>query len=541
MSNPVVAVALDAFSPVLLESWMARGLLPHLAEARAKGAYGWLMNSDLQPYENSWAAFLHGASPTTTGQWGHQGFDPLRYQASEEPAYDFSEYPPFYAINKQRRVAVFDLNLVRLMPDLNGIQVLGWGTEDNQSLRGSQPAALMADLVAKHGEHRLFQSWGAKALRDEGEAQVVSYRTPNVYDHAALRTIGDRLVAGVEQRMDIVRDLLARESWDLFATSFAEPHTAGHLLWHLGQQHPLASDSPGDSASDQPDPLLAVMQKTDAAVGEMMAALPDDAYVVFFSVFGMKPNVLDLTTTLFLPEFLFRWHWGEAALAAGEVGDAVGAGPKNDHAHWKDAIWALRTPLGESLLESPQEQEARNDPLDWNPLNWFRPLWPQMRAFALPSYSHGMIRLNVEGRDGSGCVAVSEYEAECERLTAALLELVDARTGRPIVREVTRTRVDPLDENPLNPPADLVVRWREDAPVDCVDSPQLGRIGPVPYFRTGGHATNGFLLAMGPGIPVGSELPRTASVSDLTATLLAMMGEPVPAYMEGAPLWPLPR
>jgi len=45
--------------------------------------------------------------------------------------------------------------------------------------------------------------------------------------------------------------------------------------------------------------------------------------------------------------------------------------------------------------------------------------------------------------------------------------------------------------------ADLVVVWQEEHATDVVDSPDLGRIGPVPHHRTGSHRSNGFFHGSG--------------------------------------------
>ena len=151
MSAPLVAIGLDACNPRLLEDWMDRGLLPNLARFRAEGAFGTVNNVRYYRTETSWITFLTGALPGQTGEWGHVQYDPARYAAEERSAYAFNKYPPFYAYMPAKRVAVFDPPLARLVDGVNGVQVLGWGTEANQCLRTSQPQGLMAELLARHG------------------------------------------------------------------------------------------------------------------------------------------------------------------------------------------------------------------------------------------------------------------------------------------------------------------------------------------------------------------------------------------------------
>lgn len=147
-------------------------------------------------------------------------------------------------------------------------------------------------------------------------------------------------------------------------------------------------------------------------------------------------------------------------------------------------------------------------------------------------YSEGLIRLNVVGRDGAGQVAPEDYESTCEALKEVLLAVRDARSGKPMVKEILRPRRTPFDPTDSGPPADLVIMWQEDEITDTVDSPHVGRIGPLPYFRSGGHYSQGFVLAQGPEIQPGGNLPEMQA-QDLTATLLSSLGQPLPAYLHG--------
>ncbi|NEQ09767.1 MAG: nucleotide pyrophosphatase, partial [Moorea sp. SIO4E2] len=76
--------------------------------------------------------------------------------------------------------------------------------------------------------------------------------------------------------------------------------------------------------------------------------------------------------------------------------------------------------------------------------------------------------------------------------------------------------------------------WHE-CPTDVVDSPDVGRIGPITYNRPGGHRARGFLMASGPGITPGSSLPEAHPV-DIAPTILTLMGAPIPDYFDGKSL-----
>jgi predicted AlkP superfamily phosphohydrolase/phosphomutase len=506
MKRPVLAIAIDGAGPETVERWIASGATPTLARLRAEGAWGRLRTPLDRPYESVWDVFLRGAT---------------RVPGEAPPGV------PFYAL-PQARVAIFDVPLAPLLGSLGGIQLLGWGMEQNEATSGSEPRELLAEVIRRHGPHPVFGGAAARVLQRDGRS-VTSYRLPSVYDLEALGAFRERVLAAIERRAAIASEILRRGPWDFLLMTGAEWHVAAHMLWHLSEPHPLHAAMPRSG----PDPLAQVARALDASLGAMLEAAPEDACLVVFSLSGMSANHADLPNFLFLPEFLHRLYFGAPALAAGETGHPPPP-PVHYRGHWKDEIWSLRTDRGEAALESPAAQERRGDPFDWSPLNWYRPLWPGMPAYALPGFTEGRIRLNVKRGDGSGVVAAAECSRVSEELAAALRALVNARSRKPLVREIARA---PRPEDRDSAPDDLLVRWNVEEVTDVVESPAVGRIGPVPYLRTGGHAHDGFCIARGPGIAPGSRLPEEARVTDLTVTLIGLMGGLPPDAMQERRLW----
>jgi predicted AlkP superfamily phosphohydrolase/phosphomutase len=157
-----------------------------------------------------------------------------------------------------------------------------------------------------------------------------------------------------------------------------------------------------------------------------------------------------------------------------------------------------------------------------------------MKAFALPSFSEGYLRLNVRGRERDGVVDPADYRRTCDEIEALLRQVRNPRTGSPMVRKVVRCRASVDERDPKMPDPDLVVLWTPEA-ADVVDTP-VGRIGPAPFRRTGSHVERGFLLASGSGIPLGLRVKEPHAI-DLTPTILSMMAAPIPAHIEGKPLF----
>lgn len=413
MSFPIMLIGIDSLSPDLLEKWMAQGALPNLSRLRNQSTYAIQKNFSLYRTENSWLTFLHGCSAESSEEWGHQDYQTGDYATTERASYGFAKYPPFYALCQQLRIAVFDVPLTGLVENVNGVQVLGWGTEVNQCLQESSPTGLVAELIQKHGRHPVYD----QVFKSTGDSTTLNYRVPSIYDLNGLRQLKDRLIDAVGQRTDIILDLMRREAWDLILCVYAEAHSALHLLWHLSQPHPLYASL---GTQIHGDFLLEVVQAIDTGIGILLAEIPADQQLLVFSPHGMQANTLDIYSMLFLPELLYRWSTGQAALCEGEAG-ALPPALKLDYTrHWREEIWALRTDHGDEVLESPFQQEVRKDPLDWDPGNWYRSCWPKLRAFALPGYSEGLVRINVQGRDGPDGIPAAEFDSVCKTLITLL-------------------------------------------------------------------------------------------------------------------------
>ncbi len=544
MSSTIV-IGLDAAEPSLIERWMAGGKLPNLARLRNGGGYGRLENFKHSNVETAWTTFASGCKPEKTGHWAMLGFERNAYDVRTIAAYDFQEYPPIFMLCGDRRVAIFDVPQVPLQRDINGVQITAWGAHSPQVPSASEPPGLFEELIAMHGE--------CPALNDDFATCLNLDVTLDLYD---------KILVGAKRRADISVDLIQRERWDLFLTVYGETHGAGHVFWHLSQpDHPLYEAFKGQVADD---PLLEIYQAVDDGIGRIAAAAGPDATVLVFSGHGMGPATIDIPSFAMIPELMYRysfpgrvgismppasgplppmftkmkWRWWERHLWGNKY-------DRNPITRWlrrdtPSRIFNMLTPYIDSAarddLVSPFELTRRGDAnVPWLPPNWYRPSWPRMKAFALPSFGDGFVRINVKGREKHGIVNPKDYDAVCDEISQILYDLRDERKGIPMVTSVMRTRTDPLDADKKLPDADLVVAWQDEFATDVATSTRFGRLGPYPHYRAGSHRHEGFICARGPGIPAGTHI-ENGHVMDLAPTILRLLDVPVPEHIDGKSL-----
>ena len=541
-NRPVLAIGLDAIETSLMEKWMAQGHLPNLEALRTQGSYGYLNSKvDYAGKETSfscteplWVMFSTGCLPEKTGFWSTIKYNQTTYDIrcdKTESGYDYETIPPFYALGDDYDVAVFDIPVSALSSRVNGAQILGWGGHFPFTPSHSHPPDLLPQIVDKHGENPVFHN-------DHGYWWSDTYR----------KWLEGALEESIDKRVDICSDLSDGKRWDLFITVFGDLHSAGHDFYHLSQAHPLHRSS---RQKVKEDPLLAAYKRVDRAVGEIVDLAPEEAHVLCFSLHGMASNHQDTLSMMFLGEVLYRFNFpGKVGFAKGDLSaepppmvlsplKRSWLGEMWRHVHDDNPIKRFASNwlpakfqwFSKGDLESPYHL---TDNISFIPALWYRPLWPRMRAFALPSFSDGHIRINLQGREAKGIVLPSEYDSLCDEIIELLYGLRESRTGRLIVKSVERTRRSPDDEGDRLPDADLVVVWHN-VVSDVIEHPEVGRIGPITLFRPGGHSPQGFVMAKGPRCEPGSRLP-TGQAVDLAPTILDLLGAPLPDYLDGESL-----
>lgn len=501
--KPLYLLGIDGIGYHPLRRWIEKGHLPSLRALTRKHntCIRMLHNKCLMRTENAWLTFAQGVLATASHEWAHCAYNASNYSYCENPTYSFHHREPFFRQSAKRSL-IFDMPLVAAPTDAQdfkpgmNVEIQGWGTEANQASSTSWPPEELLRLEEIYGKHPVYSSdvsgaqFGNRRSTDSIENRPHQYKLPNIYNRQSLLFLRDQLCKGAKLRSKIVHDLLKRHRPDLAICTYSEGHTAGHMFWHSSQPHPLRK--PGSH-----DLLLDVLQEIDRGIGDICRNF-EDADVIIFSPHGMQANFIELSSSAFLPEMLFRYSM-EGELLGGRQACTQDIN-YSQFTHWKDIMFSLVSTELKNRIDSPISLDDSGDPMNWSPARWYQPLWPQLKAFALPSYSEGLVRLNVSGRDGGnykdGLITANEYEKACTEISVYLSQWRDANSGKKIVGRVLRTRANPWDVNGAfsSLPADLVVQWREPLITNHIAHPEKGEIGPFPYFRTGAHCHQGMVI-----------------------------------------------
>ncbi len=520
----LIVIGLDGYEDRIAQAMMTEGELSNMkAVFEASGAI------DLDHGRNklsglSWEHFAVGQAPEVYGRLSAVDFDPSVYIASQT----LTRTPPFLKRAGRRVVALdvpyFDLASV---PDMPGIA--NWGAHDPGVTPFARPATLLEEIKDKFGPY--------KAADD-----IYGFVWP---DAENAKAAGTRLAAALRQRADITQWMLSERvpDWDMAITVVSELHSSIEPLWHgFDKDHPL-SNAP--SAIPAGEGLREVYLELDRMVGQLQEAFPDAAIALFW-MHGMGANNADVASMLLLPELLYRYTVGDINFDTPDRWQNLNGlvPPLEPGERWEQAVMnemrhcELRK---RPLMNRVQRKLSRYLPgaigkdaypevyLGWMPGMHYSFAWPDMEAFALPSFYDGRIRLNVAGREKNGKIAPEDYGAALDRIRDLLLECRDVNTGESVIDEIIFiSRGDPMAVPDST--GDIEILWAGE-PLGF-RHPELGTIGPAPIRRTGGHTGGlGRFYLKADGVPPGHH--GKADALDVSPTIDDWLGLAVNPELTG--------
>ena len=529
LTTKVLLLAVDGGDKFLIKSWAADGTLPTFRSLLARGLVGDTMSLEGFYEGSTWPSFYTGVTPAHHGFHSLIQLNPGSYEFDRIRPGDFVKREPFwnYLSRAGHRVAILDIPLSGISKELNGIQMVEWGSHDVICGFHTWPSQLQQDVLARFGPHPLTRSCDSFGWTQQ-----------------EFPTFRDLLVQGVQKKAKLTNHYLNQGGWDFFTQVFTEGHCIGHQCWHLhDSNHP--DHDPNKMISLTRDPIRDVYVAIDTAIGEILGH-PDNETVVFILVSHRMTHYFGMQ--FLLPEILCRLE--VAKIPSREIS----ADKSPDMIDKLDSVltWGWHhTPrkIKEKLVPIQHRLRDWIDCREGKPSPMFFGIDPRKsKCFLL--HNGGCVsglRVNLAGREPEGFVEPgAEMEALCDELAQDLLQIADLHTGKSAVKSVRRTAElyhgEFLDHLP-----DLLVEWRDDKPVGNTVTKNLdesrirlasNKIGVVEgvntYCRTGDHRPEGIFIALGPGIRPG-RLEKTVSIMDFAPTFTSLLGVGLPD-VDGQPI-----
>jgi predicted AlkP superfamily phosphohydrolase/phosphomutase len=504
-------LGLDGFDISLAERFIQEGRMPNFARIRSGGA-SFDLDHGRDKYSGlAWEHMSAGISPSDGARWSAVTFHKKTYTVTQ----DSTKVRPLLADLTGVRSIVFDFPYFDLhrAPNVRGITA--WGAHDPGVSHASRPAGLHAEMEARLGPYPapewIYGFCWPSSQKAQAAGEALS-RATRVRSEAARWVLQERL-----------------PDWDLGVVVISECHSSIEPLWHgIDENHPLHRVESAPAAAEG---LRKVYSAVDELIGQFQVSFPD-AVLILVAMHGMGPNESDVPAMALLPELLYRFAFGEPYMRPVQVDATLPDGTPllRENDSWVEVLSKAVPIPPPSIAERLARRLQRSfgvEPtvnLRWMPAARYVAFWPKMKAFALPSFYDGRVRINVIGRESRGKVPVSEYSKMRDQVAETLLECRNLLDGKPVVSEIHCPNDNPEDVGPSE--ADIYIVWKG-APLGFLH-PRFGSIGPLPYLRTGGHTGRyGFLTVAGTGIPSGHY--GVASSFDVVPTVIELLGQsPLP-------------
>lgn len=502
--HKVLVIGLDGATFDLIKPWADAGHLPTLQRLMQEGAHGSLRSTVPPMTGPAWTTFATGVNPGKHRLYDWIAREPQSYQFLPVTALD-CKAPMIYSLLSQTGRRVCALNIPMTYPPMavNGVVVSGLPAPSTRNTI-TYPAELYQEIVDAIGEYILYP--------DPGQA----------YSDSGVDAFLARLYKTTELRVRTLEYLRSREAWDFAMVVFNGTDTICHALWkYMDKTHPLHDPA---QAAKYGNAIRDYYHTLDGHLAQIVDTLPQDTTLVVMSDHGFGP----------FHKFIHVNNW---LLRENFMQLKPGARSRIKHALFRSGfspmnVYDTLMRLGFGALKREVVRGQGQGLLKTLFLSFEDVDWGRTQAYSLGNV--GQIRINLAGREPFGCVQPgAEYEQVRSSIIERLATLRDPKTGEAVVETVYRREElysgDYLDEAP-----DIVFLPRR-LEYFGFGEYEFGSHKIIEAMKrgiSGTHRMNGIFMAYGAAVRKGVEI-QNANLTDLAPTILHLMGEAVPAHMDG--------
>jgi predicted AlkP superfamily phosphohydrolase/phosphomutase len=492
MSRGLTVIGLDAATFDVIDPLVAAGELPNLARILTSGARGSLRSTTHPLTPLAWTTMVTGVNAGRHGIWDFVERDEMGHHVRLVNG-SFRRAPAVWDILSEagRSAGIVNIPFTWPAPEVNGFSISGLDASAREDGM-TYPADLFDTLQDRFGPLVLDHAF---PIDDKGAIDL------------------DRVRRACEQRVESVLWLSQQFRPDLLFVVFMSADHIHHLCWPEWER---------DGAKSR---VAEVYRLLDEAVGAIVGSTDPERDLMIVSDHGggSLEGVVNLNAWLAAEGYL-SYVDQESDLRSAELGRRL-----------MHRLFDLqrRLPQGTRSALKRHLPGVRDQALklrEYTVVDWSR-----TQAFSYGTF--GNIVLNVRDRERHGIVDPEDYERLRDEIAAKVREL-RSPAGEPIVAAVHR-REDLFHGAALDRVPDLVVEFdryawlgkgtltsRSDSIWDTIEIAPGSDLSYV-----GSHRHEGVIALVGPSARSGIEVD--ASIEDVMPTILYLLGEPIPADLDG--------
>jgi len=477
MSDTSLVIGWDGAPFNTLSEWVTEGKLPNLQKLSEDGYFGPLETTPYIMSPCAWSTFLTGQNAGSHGVYDFYSNNFREGKYFREPidarVRDASEF--WEVFNEQdKSVGLINVPVTYPASEIDDFMISGVLSPSTDDDRFVHPPDFLDDFESLD-DYLIDLDMSKNDDRDVFVANL------------------ERMV---EMRAELINYCIEEaEDLDVLMAVFTSPDRLSHYFWHFeSESHPYRGAESDEQMAEYEGILFDLFQTLDAKLGDISQKFQnkygDDANVAVVSDHGME----SLERIFFINEWLER----KGYLTFQENPD----------------------PVDEDEL--PSEKEYVFGQVDWE----------TTQAYSIGKA--GEIRLNLEGREPTGCVSPEDYDEVREAIMGDLRDAKDPRTGAKLTESVT-TREKLLDGENVDSAPDIFVTIADGCySLGYLYNAEVMMVNDEPEapFVTGIEDGPGIICQSGPVFCTEDESINMGLV-DYLPTLLHAMGLEVPANMDG--------
>ena len=501
--DKVLIIGLDGATWTVLGPWIEDGSLPNLARLRAEGSWGELRSTIPPLTAPAWSTFLTGKNPGKHGVFHFVTMDDEPEVALDKPEIVDGrsiKSPTIWDIvaHYNRKVGVINVPMSYPPRPVNGFMITCLLTPPDAPAftyppeLGERLDGYQIDLD-RFIDHKPF-------ARDGQQPKPKRIVKPSLQ---LMREFYDM----EEKRAQTALMLMESEPWNVFMVVFTATDRMGHYLWPYHRAEDL-DGSP--EAKELHEAIYRYYVRMDENIGKLVEQAGDDATVIVMSDHGMGPI------------FSKNTHWNNWLYKQGYLTIQKESAKTLDG--WLLRLGVPRDKLGRLVRAIPglrssrtvqKAKTATTAAIDWS----------GSKAYYVRIFDPvGGIRINAQGE---------EKERLRDELMAALRNVVDPATGKPIVRWVWRREECYHGPYAAEMPDIILVMYPEYGSSDRLSNYSAIVTERPSINDPGGHHVEGIFVAKGPEVAAQAEPLPGLQIEDVAPTVLHLMGLPVPSDMDG--------
>ena len=510
----VLIIGLDAATLNLVQPWVEQGLLPNMESFFAHGAVGPMRSVVTQCSAAAWSSMVTGVNPGKHGLYWFTLDKPGTYEQTYINA-SYRHGRTLWRRLSDAGMCVGAINVPISYPaeEVNGFVIAGIDAPGVHATGFTYPQDLAAALRARVGEYTI-------------EPGIPSWFKVGKVDAAV-----EMLHTTIAQRYAYTRHLMETTPWDFLMVVFRATDPAQHFFWKY--MSPQGFQVNAEDVGRYSRVILEVYRQIDTIIGELVELAGSEATVLLVSDHG---GIACDKRNGVLPYWLEHLGFMRRSSPMPGLGQRLrGTVSQVLRSAYKQLDRRATRPLKLLLATRFRGLRRRAEASLWyRGMDW-------SRTVAYCDGKRSDIWVNLRGRQPQGVVEPgAEYERVRDEVIHALVSPRDPETGEPFAWAVHRR--EEIYHGPyVERSPDLVVAWNRDTDIGRLE---LGGLTGADVRRrvesedlmisliSGAHDRDGLVALKGPGIMTGARI-RGAHLLDVAPTVLYLLGQPVPAEMDG--------